>query len=26
CDRRASYNAQAAADAWERVKELFGQL
>ncbi len=26
CDRRASYNAQAAADAWEKVKELFGQL
>lgn len=26
CDRRASYNAQAAADAWEQVKELFGQL
>lgn len=24
--RRASYNAQAAADAWEQVKELFGQL
>ncbi len=26
CDRRASYNAQAAADAWGMVKELFGQL
>ncbi len=24
--RRASYNAQAAADAWGMVKELFGQL
>lgn len=23
CDHRASYNAKAAADAWERVKELF---
>lgn len=26
CDHRASYNPQAATDAWERVKELFGQL
>lgn len=26
CDRRASYNAEAAADAWEQVKQLFGQL
>lgn len=26
CDRRASYNPQAAADAWEQVKQLFGQL
>ena len=26
CDRRASYNPQAAADAWNQVKELFGQL
>ena len=26
CDRRPSYNAQAAADAWGMVKELFGQL
>ncbi len=26
CDRRASYNPQAAADAWEQVKELFSQL
>lgn len=26
CDRRASYNPEAAADAWEQVKELFGQL
>ncbi len=26
CDRRASYNPQAAADSWEQVKELFGQL
>jgi carboxymethylenebutenolidase len=24
CDHRASYNPQAAADAWEQVKELFG--
>lgn len=24
--RRASYNPEAAADAWEQVKELFGQL
>ena len=26
CDHRASYNPQAAADAWNLVKELFGQL
>lgn len=26
CDRRASYNDQAAADAWKQVQELFGQL
>jgi carboxymethylenebutenolidase len=26
CDRRASYNPKAAADAWEQVKLLFGQL
>jgi len=26
CDRRVSYNAQAAADAWKQVQELFGQL
>lgn len=26
CDHRASYNPQAAADAWEQVKQLFGQL
>ncbi|MEM6752190.1 MAG: dienelactone hydrolase family protein [Cyanobacteria bacterium P01_C01_bin.38] len=26
CDRRSSYNPKAAADAWEQVKELFGQL
>lgn len=26
CDRRASYNQIAAADAWEQVKQLFGQL
>ncbi|MBE9214232.1 dienelactone hydrolase family protein [Plectonema cf. radiosum LEGE 06105] len=26
CDSRASYNPQAAADAWEQVKQLFGQL
>ncbi|MBV6621862.1 MAG: dienelactone hydrolase family protein [Rivularia sp. (in: Bacteria)] len=26
CDRRASYNALAAEDAWKKVKELFGQL
>ncbi|MBD0386473.1 MAG: dienelactone hydrolase family protein, partial [Nostoc sp. C3-bin3] len=26
CDRRASYNPKAAADAWEQVKELFSQL
>ena len=25
CDQRSSYNATAAADAWERVKELFGE-
>jgi carboxymethylenebutenolidase len=24
CDHRASYNPQAAADAWEQVKQLFG--
>jgi carboxymethylenebutenolidase len=24
CDRRGSYNPEAAADAWERVKHLFG--
>jgi carboxymethylenebutenolidase len=23
CDRRASYNPEAAADAWEQVKQLF---
>jgi carboxymethylenebutenolidase len=26
CDQRASYNPEAAADAWERVKELFGRM
>lgn len=26
CDLRASYNPKAAADAWEQVKQLFGQL
>ena len=26
CDRRSSYNPEAAADAWGMVKELFGQL
>jgi carboxymethylenebutenolidase len=26
CDQRASYNQNAAADAWEQVKELFAQL
>ncbi len=26
CDRRASYNPKAAADAWEQVKQLFEQL
>jgi carboxymethylenebutenolidase len=26
CDRRGSYNPEAAADAWERVKALFGSL
>lgn len=25
CDRRASYNPKAAADAWEQVKHLFSQ-
>lgn len=25
CDRRASYNPEAAADAWEQVKQLFGR-
>ncbi len=25
CDRRASYNPEAAADAWEHVKQLFKQ-
>jgi len=25
CDRRASYNPKAATDAWEQVKQLFGQ-
>ena len=25
CDRRASYNPEAAADAWEQVKQLFNQ-
>ncbi|MBD2356891.1 dienelactone hydrolase family protein [Tolypothrix sp. FACHB-123] len=25
CDRRASYNPKVAADAWEQVKQLFGQ-
>ncbi|MDP5016133.1 MAG: dienelactone hydrolase family protein [Dolichospermum sp.] len=26
CDRRASYNHKAAADAWEQVQKLFSQL
>jgi carboxymethylenebutenolidase len=26
CDHRASYNPEAAADAWEQVKQLFKQL
>ena len=26
CDRRGSYNAAAAADAWSRVKQLFQQI
>lgn len=26
CDQRASYNPAAAADAWNKVQELFGQL
>ncbi|MEA5577199.1 dienelactone hydrolase family protein [Anabaena sp. UHCC 0451] len=26
CDRRASYNPKAAADAWEQVQQLFSQL
>ncbi|QSJ15673.1 dienelactone hydrolase family protein [Nostoc sp. UHCC 0702] len=26
CDHRGSYNPKAAADAWEQVKQLFGQL
>lgn len=26
CDRRGSYNPKAAADAWEQVQQLFGQL
>jgi carboxymethylenebutenolidase len=26
CDQRASYNSIAATDAWEQVKQLFGQL
>ncbi|BAY63798.1 dienelactone hydrolase [Calothrix brevissima NIES-22] len=26
CDRRASYNPKVAAEAWEQVKQLFGQL
>jgi len=26
CDRRASYNPEAAADAWEQVKQLFNNL
>jgi len=26
CDHRASYNPQAAADAWEQVKQLFGTV
>ncbi|QLE59363.1 dienelactone hydrolase family protein [Nostoc sp. TCL26-01] len=26
CDRRASYHPQAAADAWEQVKQLFGTV
>lgn len=25
CDQRSSYNAEAAKDAWEKVKELFSQ-
>jgi len=26
CNHRASYNPEAAADAWEHVKQLFGSL
>lgn len=26
CDRRDSYNPEAAADAWDQVQELFGKL
>lgn len=26
CDRRASYNPKAAADAWEQVQQLFSQV
>ncbi|MBD2499252.1 dienelactone hydrolase family protein [Anabaena azotica] len=26
CDHRANYNPQAAADAWEQVKQLFGTV
>jgi carboxymethylenebutenolidase len=26
CDRRASYNPKAAADAWQQVQQLFSQL
>lgn len=26
CDRRGSYNPKAAVDAWEQVKQLFGQF
>ena len=26
CDRRASYNPKAAADAWVQVQQLFSQL
>lgn len=26
CNHRASYNPQAAADAWEQVKQLFGRV
>ncbi|HLO87718.1 MAG TPA: dienelactone hydrolase family protein, partial [Nostocaceae cyanobacterium] len=26
CDRRASYNPKAAADAWEQVQQLFSSV